>query len=52
VQIDGVTGVLFHEQTVDALCDAVLRADEIDFNPAAIRASARRRLTLKYFARG
>jgi hypothetical protein len=49
VQIDGVTGVLFHEQTVDALCDAVLRADEIDFNPATIRASALRRFDTKVF---
>ena len=49
VQIDGVTGVLFHEQTVDALCDAVLRADDIAFDPAAIRASARRRFDTQVF---
>jgi glycosyltransferase involved in cell wall biosynthesis len=49
VQIDGVTGVLFHEQTVDALCEAVLRADDIAFDPATIRASALRRFDTKVF---
>ena len=41
-QIDGVTGVLFAEQTVDALCQAVERADTIAFDPARIRAHAQR----------
>jgi glycosyltransferase involved in cell wall biosynthesis len=40
-QIDGVTGVLFPEQTVDSLCEAVLRADRISFDPVAIREHAR-----------
>lgn len=39
-QIDGVTGVLFRERTVDSLCEAVLRADKIEFDPAAIRRHA------------
>jgi glycosyltransferase involved in cell wall biosynthesis len=39
-QIHGVTGVLFSEQTVESLCNAVLTANKIDFDPAAIRAHA------------
>jgi len=39
-QIDGVTGVLFPQQTVEGLCDAVLRADSIDFHPKHIREHA------------
>jgi glycosyltransferase involved in cell wall biosynthesis len=49
VQTDGVTGVLFQEQTVDALCEAVLRADEIEFKPALIRANAQRRFDTAVF---
>jgi glycosyltransferase involved in cell wall biosynthesis len=41
-QIDGITGVLFREQTVDSLCEAVLRADMISFDPGAIRAHAQK----------
>jgi glycosyltransferase involved in cell wall biosynthesis len=41
-QIDGVTGVLFRQQTVDGLCDAVCRAENIDFDPEVIRDHARR----------
>ncbi len=41
-QRDGVTGVLFKEQTVNGLCDAVRRADGIAFDPQIIRANARR----------
>jgi glycosyltransferase involved in cell wall biosynthesis len=41
-QIDNVTGVLFDEQSVDGLCDAVCRADHIDFDPIRIRAHASR----------
>lgn len=39
-QIDGLTGVLFHEQTVDSLCQAVCRAEATEFDPQAIRAHA------------
>ena len=41
-QIDGVTGVLFPFQTVDSLCEAIERADHIDFDPEVIRANALR----------
>ncbi|HLF27094.1 MAG TPA: glycosyltransferase [Anaerolineae bacterium] len=40
--IDGTTGVLFAEQSVDALIDAVRRLDTIDFSPNTIRANAAR----------
>jgi glycosyltransferase involved in cell wall biosynthesis len=39
-QIDGVTGVLFRESTVESLIDAIRRADDINFDPHAIRAHA------------
>ncbi len=39
-QIDGVTGVLFSEPTVESLIAAILRADAIDFDPQQIRAHA------------
>lgn len=39
-QIDGVTGVLFKEPTVESLMEALQRADTIDFDPQAIRAHA------------
>ena len=39
-QRDGVTGVLFEEQTVDSLTDAVKRAESINFDPYAIRQHA------------
>lgn len=40
--IDGKTGVLFHEQSVDALVDAVRRVDsgEISFEPEVLRQHA------------
>ena len=41
-QIDGVTGVLFDEQTPEALCEAVCQSDHIDFEPRRIRAHALR----------
>jgi glycosyltransferase involved in cell wall biosynthesis len=41
-QVDGLTGVLFEEQTVEGLCRAVLRADTIAFDPIRIRAHAQR----------
>jgi glycosyltransferase involved in cell wall biosynthesis len=40
-QIDAVTGVLFSEQTVEGLCAAVQRAEQIRFDRQAIRAQAR-----------
>ena len=42
VQVDGETGVLFHEQTVDALCAAVERMESIEWNPQRIRENAER----------
>ncbi len=39
-QIDGVTGVLFGEQTVDGLCAAVQQAEQLRFDKAAIQAHA------------
>ncbi len=41
-QRDGVTGVLFSEQTVASLCEAVSRAETIDWNSNSIRENARR----------
>lgn len=40
--VDGVTGVFFQEQVVDSLRDAVARAAQHSWNPAAIRANAER----------
>jgi glycosyltransferase involved in cell wall biosynthesis len=41
-QIDGVTGVLFAEQTVDSLCQAIERSEQLEFDPERIRAHALR----------
>ena len=41
-QIDGVTGELFPEQTVDSLCEAVCRAENSTYDPHAIRAHAQK----------
>jgi glycosyltransferase involved in cell wall biosynthesis len=38
--IDGLTGVLFREQTTDSLIDGVRRSASVAFDPAAIRAHA------------
>lgn len=38
--IDGVTGVHYHERTVDALINAVIRGEEINFDPDIIRKNA------------
>ncbi len=38
--LDGVSGLFFGEQTVDALCETVVRAEGVSWNPAAIRARA------------
>ena len=40
--LEGVTGVLFHEQTVGALVEAMRRAEEIHFDPVAMRRNAMR----------
>jgi len=37
---DGVNGVLFHEQTVEALCAALKRFETIRFDPQVVRRSA------------
>lgn len=53
-QVDGVTGVLFPEQTVESLCEAVRRADTISFDPHTIQSHARRfdtRVFLAHIAR-
>jgi glycosyltransferase involved in cell wall biosynthesis len=39
-QVDGVTGVLFQEQTVDSLCDAVCRFEAMEFATETIRSHA------------
>ncbi len=36
-QIDGTTSMLFKEQTVDSLCEAIEKAETTEFNPGAIR---------------
>ena len=36
-QVDGETGILFREQSVDALCEAVCRAENTKFDPQFIR---------------
>lgn len=41
-QVHGVTGVLFHEQTVESLCDAIRHSECLDFDPKRIRAHAMR----------
>jgi glycosyltransferase involved in cell wall biosynthesis len=40
--VDGQTGVLFHEQSVDALAAAIGRSETVAWDPAAIRAHALR----------
>ena len=37
---DGVNGILFHEQTIEALSAAIRRFCDLRFDPAAVRASA------------
>jgi glycosyltransferase involved in cell wall biosynthesis len=39
---DGETGLFFHEQTPEALADAIRRLNSIDFDPVAIRCNAER----------
>lgn len=39
---DGVSGVLFNEQTVDAIVDALKRAETITFMPATLQRKAKR----------
>jgi glycosyltransferase involved in cell wall biosynthesis len=40
--VDEKTGVLFAEQTVDCLAEAILRFEQLDFDSAAIRRHAER----------
>lgn len=40
--VDGVTGVLFHEQTESALSEAMERAEGLVFDPKLLRENARR----------
>jgi glycosyltransferase involved in cell wall biosynthesis len=40
--IDGKTGILFAEQTVDGLVDAIVRFEQLDFDSFAIRRHAER----------
>jgi glycosyltransferase involved in cell wall biosynthesis len=40
--VDGVTGILFEEQTVEALCNAMDRAEALSFDPSALRQNAMR----------
>lgn len=40
--IEGVTGTFFHEPSPEALAEAVVRLDTIQFDPATIREHARR----------
>jgi len=37
---DGVTGILFENQTANSLCDAVTRCERMHFDSVAIRSSA------------
>jgi glycosyltransferase involved in cell wall biosynthesis len=39
---DGESGVLFSEQTVDSVADAIKRAEKIDFLPGTLRRKAKR----------
>lgn len=40
--VDGVTGVFFHEQTVDAIVDAVERLEQMEISPNLIASHARK----------
>lgn len=40
--VGGVTGVFFHEQSVDAVVDAMKQLDHLDIDPRACRANAER----------
>lgn len=40
-QRDGITGVLFEDQTVEGLCNAVCRLESLDLNPQTIQDHAR-----------
>jgi glycosyltransferase involved in cell wall biosynthesis len=40
--VDGETGLLYDEPSVDALCEAILEFDALDLDEAAIRDNARR----------
>jgi hypothetical protein len=40
--VNGVTGVLFDEQSVDALVRAMLRFEQLELDPAVCRSNAER----------
>lgn len=40
-QRDGITGILFPEQSVESLCDAICKAEETRFDPVVIQEHAR-----------
>jgi hypothetical protein len=40
--LDGQTGLFYHEQTPEALADAIRRMEFADFDPVAIRRHAER----------
>jgi glycosyltransferase involved in cell wall biosynthesis len=40
--VDGVTGLLFHEQSIDAIIDAVERLDDLEITPTRIAQHARK----------
>ena len=40
--IEGITGVFFDHQNADALCDAILRFEKMNFNPELIRKNTMR----------
>jgi glycosyltransferase involved in cell wall biosynthesis len=40
--VEGETGLFFHEQTPEALADAIRRIDTMEFDPAAMRRNAER----------
>jgi glycosyltransferase involved in cell wall biosynthesis len=42
IAVDGETGVLFDAQTVDSVCDAILRFEAMDFHQETIRENALR----------
>jgi glycosyltransferase involved in cell wall biosynthesis len=46
--IDGTTGVLFPEQTVDSVVEAILRLDGLEFDPAVLRAHAEQFETARF----
>ena len=48
--IDGQTGLLFRKQSVESLCDALVRFDGVTFNPRALEEHARKFDTRQFHA--